>query len=357
MTPAAQPGRGHIVELQYLRALAVLMVVIGHTHQTEGRLIGDQLLGQFAYFGFSGVDVFFVISGFIIHRIYGTKSGLRPRFYLARLNRIFPLYWIYTAIAAVGFLLVFGNSPDTALHQKNWLATITLFPVGYPPLLPVGWTLTHELYFYLVYAIYLALSVRVRPWAALGWAGLTLGGLFGLAEGQSPLIGLLISPFNLLFLAGALMAQFFDRLLTLRFTALVMSIFGAALGLAWTGMYGLEGLSDPALRVPVFAPFAIGTVWAALAWRPRLPALAARIGDWSYACYLGHILVLDILARILAPYLSGSVFASLTYYTLGMLGTLVLAWLSHRLVERPLLRLGQMAIATHVPKTPLIADG
>ena len=352
MTPAAQPGRGHIVELQYLRALAVLMVVIGHTHQTEGRLIGDQLLGQFAYFGFSGVDVFFVISGFIIHRIYGTKSGFRPRFYLARLNRIFPLYWIYTAIAVGGLFWFYGAGPDTALGQKDWLATFTLFPVGYPPLLPVGWTLTHELYFYLAYAVYLALPMRIRPWAALGWGGLTVAGLFGFAEGQSPLTSLLISPFNLLFFAGAVMAQYFDRLLVLRGLSLAVSLAGAALGLAWTAVYGLEGLSDPSLRVPVLAPFAIGTVWAVLAWRPRLPTLAARIGDWSYGCYLGHILVLEILARILAPYLSGTVFASPIYYTLGMLATLILAWLSHWLVERPLLHIGRLAITARVPHRP-----
>lgn len=349
MTIATKPESGQIVELQYLRALAVVLVVIGHTHQTEGRLLGDQLLGGFAYFGFSGVDVFFVISGFIIHHLYGRVSGLRPRFFFARLNRIFPLYWVYTAIAVAGYLSIFGDGPGTAVHDKNWLASITLFPVGYPPILPVGWTLTHELYFYLVYALFLAVPARWRSWAVLAWAGLTLGGLFGLAEGRAPWIGLVISPFNLLFLAGALIARFADRLLAWKFAALALASAGAALGLAWTAAYGLEGLDDPATRVPVFAPFAIGTVWAVLAWRPRLPALAARIGDWSYACYLGHILVLDILARILAPYLSGTIFASPVYYTLGMLGSLVLAWFGHRFIERPLLQLGKAAIGALPP--------
>tara|TARA_R110002126_G_scaffold9175_1_gene41892 strand:+ start:406 stop:1485 length:1080 start_codon:yes stop_codon:yes gene_type:complete len=346
---AAKPDRGQIVELQYLRALAVLLVVIGHTHQTEGRLLGDQLLGGFAYFGFSGVDVFFVISGFIIHHIYGGLSGLRPRFFLARLNRIFPLYWVYTAIAVAGYMLVFGDGPGTALREKDWLASLTLFPVGYPPILPVGWTLTHELYFYLVYALFLVLPVRFRPWAVLVWSGLTLAGLLGLAEGRAPWIGLVISPFNLLFLAGALIAQFSDRLLAMGRIALLLALAGAALGLGWTAVYGLEGLENPAIRVPVFAPFAIGVVWAALAWRPRLPALAARIGDWSYACYLGHILVLDVLARLLAPWLGGSVFASPVYYSLAIAGTLLLAWLTHWLIEQPLLRLGKTAIARLVP--------
>lgn len=356
MTTAAKSAPGQIVELQHLRALAVLLVVFAHIHQTEGRLLGEQLLGGFAYFGFSGVDVFFVISGFIIHHIYGKTSGFRPRFFLARLNRVLPLYWVFTAIAVVGYLFVFGSGPETALGRKDWLASITLFPVGYPPILPVGWTLTHELYFYLVYAIYLALPARVRPWAVLVWAGLTLVGLFSLTSGRSPVIGLIVSPFNLLFLAGALIAQFSDRLLVMRGIALAVTAAGAALGLAWTAAHGLDGLSDPAIRVPIFAPFAIGAVWAVLAWKPCLPALAARIGDWSYACYLGHILVLEMLARMLAPILSGTVLASFLYYALAMLVSLVLAWLSHRLIERPLLGLGKRAIDGLGPKRPSIAD-
>tara|TARA_R110000868_G_scaffold29558_10_gene110013 strand:- start:813 stop:1886 length:1074 start_codon:yes stop_codon:yes gene_type:complete len=346
---AATPVRVQIIELQYLRALAVLLVILGHTHQSEGRFFGDQLLGSFAYFGFSGVDVFFVISGFIIHHLYGGLSGLRPRFFLARLNRIFPLYWVYTAIAVAGYLLVFGDGSATALRDKDWLASITLFPAGSPPILPVAWTLTHELYFYLVYAVFLALPARVRPWAVLVWAGLTLGGFLGLAAGRAPWIELAVSPFNLLFLAGALIAQFAERLMRRKFAALALAVAGIALGLAWTAVHGLEGLRDPAIRVLVFAPFAIGTVWAVLAWRPRLPTLAARIGDWSYAAYLGHALALDILARILVPYLAGTVFASPVFYTAALLASLVLAWLSHRLIELPLLKLGKSAIRALLP--------
>ena len=86
-----------------------------------------------------------------------------------------------------------------------------------------------------------------------------------------------------------------------------------------------------------------------LAWRPRLPTLAARIGDWSYAAYLGHALALDILARILVPYLAGTVFASPVFYTAALLASLVLAWLSHRLIELPLLKLGKSAIRALLP--------
>jgi len=351
---AGKPATGQIIELQYLRALAVLLVVLGHTHQTEERLLGgNPMLGDFAYFGFSGVDIFFVISGFIIHHIYGKTSGLRPRFFLERLNRIFPLYWIYTAVAVVGYLLVFGDGSGTALQEKDWLASITLFPVGYPPLLPVGWTLTHELYFYFVYMVFLALPAPWRGRGVLAWFGLTLVGMTGLAGEALPWMIVALSPFNLLFLAGALMAQFADRLLSLKRAALGVALAGLTLGLGWTAMHGLEGLVDPAVRVLVFAPFAVGVVWAVLAWKPQLPALVARIGDWSYACYLGHILVLDILARLLMPVIGGTVIASPVFYTTGLLASLVLAWLSHYLLERPMLRAGKKLIGRFAPKPAL----
>ncbi|WP_417481965.1 acyltransferase family protein [Maricaulis sp.] len=346
---SGKPATGQIVELQYLRALAVILVILGHAHQTEGRLLGDQLLGDFAYFGFSGVDIFFVISGFVIHYVYGAMTGLRPRFFLARLNRIFPLYWVYTAVAALGLLLVFGEGPGTALGEKSVWASITLFPVGYPPLLPVGWTLTHELYFYFVYALFLAVPPRLRIWAVGTWVGLSLGGFFGLAEGRAPWVSLVVSPFNFLFLAGAMIAHFSKFLLSRKGLALGLTVAGAGLGLGWTAAYGLESLGDPAVRVPVFAPFAIGSVWGVLAWQLRLPALVAHIGDWSYACYLGHILVLDALARLLVPFLGGSAFASPVFYAGGMLASLILAWLTHQWLERPMLRAGKTAIAAVMP--------
>lgn len=332
-----------IVEIQHLRALAVLLVVLAHIHQADARFLGTPLLDQTAFFGFIGVDIFFVLSGFIIHHLYSTHSGFDARYFLNRLNRIFPLYWIFTGLALTGYL-VMGDSLTRGLGEIDLLASLTLIPTGELPLLLVGWTLTHELYFYIAFGMVLVAPRAWRPWLAAGWAGATLAATYLLPETGSPWIALLFSPFNLLFLAGCLISAGRARLEALRWPALVLAVAGAAGGLAWTQAGGLESIDDSTLRVPVFAPFAIGIVLALLAWKPSLPALAARIGDWSYAIYLGHVLAIGVLARLLP-----AGFWSPAFYVLCLATCLVLGWLTHMLIERPLLRAGKGLIERHVP--------
>ncbi|WP_291841597.1 acyltransferase [Maricaulis sp.] len=334
-----------IVAVQHLRALAVLMVVIGHLHQTSGRILGFSWLGDGAFFGFLGVDVFFVISGFIIHHLYRHHDGLDLRFFLNRLNRIYPMYWVITGVAAVGYVIFFRGDLLTALADGRWLTTLFLWPTGHLPLLSVGWTLVHELWFYLAYGVFLAIPARFRIFAVASWLVVSLVGLAGLTDGLPAWLRLIASPFNLLFLAGALIAQFRDQLDRLLPVSTALAIGGAAFGVFWTLTRGLDGLTDPAVRVVVALPFAVGIVGSLLAWRPVLPALAARLGDWSYVAYLSHALALDILARLALrlPLADGG--QALALGGVGLIAIPVLAWMLHRLLERPLLSLGRQAIA------------
>ena len=344
MTAAAKPIRDQIVELQYLRALAVMLVVIGHTHQTEGRFFADPLLGEMAYFGFSGVDVFFVVSGFIIHHLYRGISGFDPAFLLNRLNRIFPLYWVFTAAALVGYALI-GDQLTRAPGLADILTSIALIPTGQPPVLVVGWTLVHELYFYVCYGIFLMLPARLRGVAALVWAVMTIGFAIMPEKPGSPWLALAVSPFNLLFLVGALLAELKNMASRQRWAALALAVSGLLAGVFWADRLGLEAFTNPAARLLYFGPFALGLVWAVLAWKPRLPVLLQRVGDWSYAIYLGHVMWIGALVRVLALQSSlPPLAASLLVYGLALTGSVLLGWLSHRLIERPMLSYGKRGI-------------
>lgn len=338
--PAA---RQTIIEVQYLRAIAVLLVVAGHAYQNEGRFFSDASFGDYAYFGFAGVDVFFVISGFIIHSLYRSRQGFDPGFYLMRLNRIFPMYWLFTLGAILGYGLVMGGDLGRVFATTDWLRTLTLWPGADMPLLPVAWTLTHELYFYLAYALFLAAPRGWRPYLAAGWLGLTLLGLLLPDTLSNPVLRLIVSPFNLLFLAGAVIAELHGHLTRLKIPALILTLLGAGLGLFWTGKYGVAGLDEPTVRVAVFAPFAIGLVAALLAWKPVMPDLVRRIGDWSYVLYLGHTLVLDVLARLIARF-SDNILGSVIYYPVGLIAVLVMAAIAHLVFEQPALRAGKALI-------------
>jgi peptidoglycan/LPS O-acetylase OafA/YrhL len=336
-----------IVEIQHLRALAVLLVVLAHIHQSDARFFSAPLLDRTAYFGFAGVDVFFVLSGFIIHHLYRGHAGFDLRYFLNRLNRILPLYWIFTALALAGYFAI-GDSLTRSVGELDLIASLTLIPAHQPPVLMVGWTLTHELYFYAAYGVMLMLPVRYRVWAALAWAVATAAYVAAPIAG-GPWLALIFSPFNLLFLGGALIAEFRSSLAGLRWPALVLATGGAVLGLVWTHINGMDALANGVERVGVFAPFAVGAAWAWLAWSPRLPGLAARIGDWSYAIYLSHLLAIGVLARLLPGFVDGAIWSSPLFYAIALAACLMLGALTHTLVEQPLLKLGKAAIRRLVP--------
>lgn len=145
--------RTRLDSLQVLRAVAALAVVFFHTGYTPGSL---------APAGSFGVDIFFVISGFIMAMICGSESAY---FFRKRLVRIIPLYWTLTLLTFT--ILLKNPRVDTALSRGTTILLKSLFFIPYTrsdgslfPVLVVGWTLNYELCFYLLIAVALALAPR-----------------------------------------------------------------------------------------------------------------------------------------------------------------------------------------------------
>ena len=214
-----------IVEIQHLRMVAVLLVVLAHIHQADARFLTTTLLDQTAYFGFAGVDVFFVLSGFIIHHLYRDYRGLDVRYFLKRLNRIFPLYWIFTGLTLAGYL-VFAGSLTRSFAELDLIASLTLTPHHDLPILLVGWTLTHELYFYALFGLALALPPVWRVRAAGLWAAATIAATVLMPRDVSPWLSVAFSPFNLLFLSGIALSVLRDRLPAWRWPLTVVARAG-----------------------------------------------------------------------------------------------------------------------------------
>ena len=340
-------NRPLIVEIQYLRAIAVLMVLFAHLHQADARFLPSPLLGDAAFTGFAGVDVFFVISGFIIHRLFRDTKQPGKRFLLHRINRIYPMYWLFTLAALAGYLSM-SDRLTLDWSDLNIWQSFALVPTNQPPVLVVGWTLSHEMYFYLAYSLYLACPKQSRPWAALSWITATLAANLLIDMDGRPVTGLIFSPFNLQFMAGALIAQFHDRLSVLRWPALVLATAGFAGAMIWTGDIGLNGLADPAHRVLAYTPFAVALVIAALTWKAGAFGALSRLGDASYVFYLSHILVVGILVRLFADAsrtgLFNGIWPSLLFYAAATIISIVLALLAHRWIEKPILACGKSLI-------------
>lgn len=144
-----------IVSLQLLRFVAASLIVLNHSIQ---EFAGPPTFGAF------GVDIFFVISGFIVSHI--TQDG-REQFFARRLIRIVPLYWALTcAIAVIGY-----GAPQLLRHV-NWdvahtMASLLFIPwwtesLEFQPMLPMGWTLNYELWFYLLFYMAMRINISYR---------------------------------------------------------------------------------------------------------------------------------------------------------------------------------------------------
>jgi exopolysaccharide production protein ExoZ len=134
--------------LQVLRALAAVAVVYLHALDYAGIRDGRLRLA-------AGVDVFFVLSGYIVS-LSAARAGSLGSFWRNRARRVLPLYWLATA-AAIGHVLWRGETLDGA----RVLGSFFLWPWPERLYLAVGWTLSFELFFYLL------LGLRRWAWLAL----------------------------------------------------------------------------------------------------------------------------------------------------------------------------------------------
>ncbi len=156
--------------LELLRFVAALLVVLFHLPS-----IG---IGEF------GVDIFFVISGYVM--MLSTATGSH-QFLLKRLIRIVPLYWAATLAVFLIALLIPSLLNNTSANLVHLIKSLLFVPfdkngTGHQPLLTIGWTLNFEMYFYLLFAVGCALSHRYR---AVITASLLVGFIVLLGQGES----------------------------------------------------------------------------------------------------------------------------------------------------------------------------
>lgn len=158
-----------IVGLDLLRWLAALIVVVHHLGMRicERNAAEDAHLRPFVWFGWIGVQIFFVISGFVIP--YSAQKATLRSFAVSRSIRLLPAAWICSTITALDLMLTRTTPEFTSNLPNAGLRSVTLYPLG-PWVDGVYWTLAIELVFYLVIAALLALN-RFR------WVGPVMGSI------------------------------------------------------------------------------------------------------------------------------------------------------------------------------------
>ncbi|MFD2739614.1 acyltransferase family protein [Sulfitobacter aestuarii] len=189
VTPLATqtPTNTRLAGLQSLRGLAALMVLIGHI-LAEAEHYRAAPLPLAALPWSRGVDIFFVISGFIIS-LSLHRHIARPLPFLARrLWRVAPLYYLFTTLMLLTLLLLPGAAKDSSLDLAGALHSYAFLPHARPdgriaPLLSLGWTLNYEVFFYVLCALCLAMPAA-RSWIATGPASCARLQTISLSRGQ-----------------------------------------------------------------------------------------------------------------------------------------------------------------------------
>lgn len=287
-----------------------MAVVLEHLRVFENRKLQLDVLPAFFQLGGVGVDLFFVISGFIMVFIQPEQINspcAHARFLLSRFTRIYPPYWI----VLLPLLPIWLMWPGVFLNPvHDVFRSVLLLPQDSMPILSVGWTLIHEIYFYIIVAFALHFGTKGRWVFGAIWLGAVLAAaaIFGSTNyGGSRLFQLMFSPFSATFLLGYFQGlglkhiqQFNPRLGLVLFAAGIAAIFFNA-GLV--NQLGVYPDNNQILRLGAFGLPCGLIVLAALILERHLPEIVLRlqyVGDRSYALYLTHWPVVTLVYTLLA---------------------------------------------------------
>jgi exopolysaccharide production protein ExoZ len=283
-----------MVSIQALRAIAAMSVVLVHFEYVRVVLSGHPNDRLFLYPLASGVDLFFVISGFIMvyssEDLFGTNGGWRI-FLTRRISRILPLYWLATAAA-----MAVMSAP------QNWQSVVqSLLFVPYRtdgtffPTHAGGWTLNFEMFFYCIFAC----AIFLRRKFAVPAVGISLLSFVILGKIAEPVqfapIAYWSDPIILEFIFGMMIAMLYKKNVCLP-TALRICfiVFGAAA--IWLSSGGPVPTGDRWLvwGIPAALIF-IGSTLGRTVNFGWLTAPIKMLGDASYALYLFHPLVAAVI--------------------------------------------------------------
>lgn len=338
--------------IQALRGLAALLVVLHHSASQVASAEPVQL-GHKAFFvdrylnpdfGAIGVDLFFVLSGFIMVFTTSRTRMTTLSFLKRRVMRIYPLYWIYCILAVLLHSTRYFGPIEGDVVTK--IKSVGLYPVFWhnmellrPAFVPQGWTLNFEMLFYVIFS----LTLRLRPMVQLVVTALFMAAMCAVAQQfnglRSAEIQLLSDPIVMEFPLGMLIGRLYcDKGAFLR-PALSLGVGFIAILLVplfW---------SSPTSRlfhlgIPAFlfvSALQLGTHTGGC----RVPKGLLLLGDASYSIYLSHTVVLEVFqaAFVRLPVLR-SVPCDFYYGTL-VLVALAVGVASYRWIEQPILALAR----------------
>lgn len=327
--------------IQMLRFAAALLVAVMHITQAISVHLTGQGPGHYWAQGSAGVDIFFVISGFVMGLTtppaaahWRMRTHQAWQFLQRRLVRVLPLYWFYTLLKAALLAALPALAMRSSLDGAHLAASLAFLPWPSPwgtlePVLPVGWTLNFEMLFYLLFALAVLLGLpRLLSCLAVF---LLLMAAARLIE-PWPLLQFWGSPIVLEFVLGVGLARMHQRGLVPPPEAGLLAL---GLGLVWMFALPWSAQDERLIKWGLGAALVVaGALWLE-PWAARMPGAPALafLGDASYSLYLSHTFVVPAAARAAAALaLSHPGAVGLLMTALVVLG----GCLSYVMLERPM---------------------
>jgi exopolysaccharide production protein ExoZ len=338
----------HVVSVQILRAIAALMIVILHAfYDAETLVLGTGVKFVAPNLPLNaGVDLFFVISGFVMvvasRNLFETSGGYAV-FLKRRIARIVPLYWVVTSV----FIIIAWLKPDTLNSAFPGPADVVKSFLFIPylkaaddlvqPIYKLGWTLNYEMMFYFAFALVIALPMqRALQVLSLGFAALVLAGhMLALSPGA---IWFWTSPIIMEFVAGMWIG--YALLKGVRFSAPAgMACIMA--GVALLAAFHVNDLGNSAWRAIGFGiPAALVVAGTALGCAEirasKLVIWTAALGDASYALYLCHPFAVRLLRLVWERTGMGTSLGPWVYVCAATATASLAALLIYRTIEQPM---------------------
>ena len=348
-------GKPTIFGVQALRFIAAAMVVVTHALNREIVVYRPPPMPRQGWME-SGVDIFFVISGFIM--VYILKPDSRPlAFWLQRFTRIAPLYWVATIIAFFGGLVLpewFLGHYDFGFAVQSLLFMPLAKDAGTHPLISPGWTLIYEFAFYTLLS--LCLAVRRPPFATAAVAIILVTSAGPLLRDTVPWLGWYSDQALMVeFLFGMAAAVLVREHAFRPWQGLVVAAAGLVLiSFLWDSK--LDWPRGIKIGLPAFLTV-MGFLISEPIWQRYNPMQQfARLGDASYSIYIVHFFFISAIATLFQK----SQWTRDTFGPYGFTALMVVVGLgsgvlAHLYIEKPLLRIVRGWLPRRQPRTGLAA--
>lgn len=344
MTQSSTPHK-KLNLLQVYRGIAAVLVLMLHLNNMSAGRLNQVIFFKLFLAGGSGVDYFFVLSGFImvyVHRSAIGKKDQLKSFLVKRAVRIYPIYWIITLTVWCLYLVIPGfanNNKDLGLGHV--IGSLLLIPQNDPPLLEVGWTLIYELNFYFLFSIAIWLKPKHSVPILSTWLFVTILHYWKIVKFPQSFVwlDLVFGERNLEFVLGCLAAyiviKYNNKIGKYRWILFGIANLGfviLAMLLAWRNI-GFGSISTFGVLA---AMLIIAATSIDLKDSPKIPYLLIFLGNASYSIFLTHEPLISAITKILQKANLGKYYDGFFAPALLAVFAVVFGCIFYSLIEKPL---------------------